>query len=74
LGTGTGYSVKEIVDEVEKKTGKKIHCQFVKPILGEPETLIANPLLAMQTLDWKPKFSSLETIITTALNWHKSHS
>ena len=42
-------------------------------IQGDPSTLIASSEKAKEILGWKPQFDDLETIITTAWNWHKNH-
>ena len=43
------------------------------PAWGDPSTLIASSEKAKETLGWKPKYDDLETIISTAWNWHKNH-
>lgn len=40
---------------------------------GDPSTLIASSNKAKSILGWKPQFDDLETIISTAWNWHKNH-
>ena len=40
---------------------------------GDPSTLIASSDKAKSILGWKPQFDDLETIISTAWNWHKNH-
>ncbi|KKM86069.1 hypothetical protein LCGC14_1282670, partial [marine sediment metagenome] len=40
---------------------------------GDPSVLIASAEKANKTLGWQPKHSSLETIVRTAYEWHKSH-
>jgi len=71
VGSGTGYSVKEIIDLAEKITGRNINMSVSKQRLGEASILVADIKKITNTLDWKPKYSDIETIITTAWNWHK---
>ena len=71
LGTGDGYSVKEIVDEARKITGVNIKAEIVGRRPGDPEELIADNKKAKEVLGWNPKYN-LEKIIKTAWDWHKN--
>ena len=68
LGTGQGYSVKQVVDAVEHVTGHTVPSQIGARRPGDPPELVANPSLAERTLKWKAQ-RSLDTIIATAWNW-----
>ncbi|MCX7833029.1 MAG: UDP-glucose 4-epimerase GalE [Ignavibacteria bacterium] len=71
LGTGDGYSVKEIIDKARKVTGINIKAEVTARRPGDPATLVADNKKAKQILKWNPKFG-LEDIIQTAWNWHKN--
>lgn len=71
LGTGEGYSVKEIIDTTESITKKNIPREIVDRRPGDPAVLVADNKKAKQILDWQPKFN-LNDIISTAFRWHKS--
>jgi UDP-glucose 4-epimerase len=73
VGTGKGYSVKEIVKMVEKVTGSKLKIEIGPRRKGDPDTLIADNKKIKRILGWKPKYSDLQTIIKTAWVWHKKH-
>lgn len=73
LGNGTGFSVKEMIDIARKVTGHEIPAKIAPRRAGDPGILIASSEKAMKELNWKPKFNSVETIIETAWNWHKTH-
>jgi len=73
LGNGTGFSVKEVIEVTRKVTGHPIPAQVVERRAGDPAILIASSQKAINELGWNPKFNSLEVIIETAWNWHKSH-
>lgn len=73
LGNGKGFSVKEVIDVVRKVTGIDIKSETAPRRAGDPATLIASSQKAIKELGWKPKYNSLEKIIETAWNWHKSH-
>lgn len=73
LGNGTGFSVKEVIDISRKVTGHPIPAEVAPRRSGDPAVLIASSERAIKELGWKPKFDDLETIISTAWNWHKNH-
>ena len=73
LGNGTGFSVKEVVDVARRVTGHPIPAEVAPRRAGDPATLIASSERAIKYLGWEPKFNDLETIISTAWNWHKNH-
>jgi UDP-arabinose 4-epimerase len=71
LGSGRGYSVREVVAAVERATGLPVPVEESPRRPGDPPTLIADARLAHGVLDWRPDRSDLETIIETALRWHQ---
>ncbi len=70
LGSGSGYSVMEIVREVEKVTGKKVKVKMSPRRPGDPAKLVASSDKARRVLGWKIKHG-LESIIRTAWEWEK---
>jgi len=72
LGTGVGYSVKEIVDTVERISQCNINRKIIPRRSGDPGALISDPTKANKFLGWKPIYSSLDKIISSALAWHKN--
>jgi UDP-glucose 4-epimerase len=71
LGTGNGYSVKEIIDTAEKIVSQKINYEIGPRREGDPKILVADNTFAGQALGWSPLFD-LQDIIHTAWNWHKN--
>ena len=71
LGTGVGYSVKEIIDSAEEVTGKKITTEITNRREGDPAILVADNKKAKEILGWEPKYN-LKDIISSAYNWHKA--
>lgn len=69
LASGNGFSVLEIIQMVEKVTGKIIKTQIAPRRAGDPAMLIADNKKAREFLDWNPTNSNLENIIQTAWNW-----
>ncbi len=68
LGTGKGASVQEVIDEVEKVTGKKVPHRKVPRRPGDPPALVANPAKAQSLLNWKAE-RGLDNIVATAWKW-----
>ena len=69
LGTGNGFSVKEIIDTARQVTGKDIKVETHERRPGDPDKLIADITKARQFLGWEPKYSNLEFILDTAWRW-----
>ena len=73
LGTGRGHSVLEIVRAVERIAGKKIAVRDAPRRPGDPASLVASSSRVMRETGWSPRFSSLEQLIETTLNWRAAH-
>tara|TARA_B100000029_G_scaffold19646_1_gene19742 strand:+ start:1194 stop:2165 length:972 start_codon:yes stop_codon:yes gene_type:complete len=71
LGSGKGFSVLEIIKQIEKITNQKINYKIVKRRKGDLGTLISNSLLAEKILKWQPKNSTLSNIIKTTWEVYK---
>lgn len=72
LGNGQGFSVKEVLEVARKVTGHPIPAIVSERRAGDPPTLIASSEKATKELNWHPKYNSIEKIIETAWNFHKS--
>lgn len=57
LGTGKGYSVKEVINIAQKITGKKLRQKIVEPRAGDPAYLVADNTKAKSILGWSPRYS-----------------
>ena len=73
LGNGKGYSVREVVETARKITGCPISALEVGRRLGDPARLVAAADRALRVLGWKPRFPTLENILSTAWKWHSGH-
>ncbi|PPD00683.1 MAG: UDP-glucose 4-epimerase GalE [Hyphomicrobium sp.] len=71
LGTGRGYSVKEVLDTIERATRQKLPKVDGRRRPGDPAALFSDPTLARQELGFAPKYSDLSFIIETAWAWHQ---
>ena len=72
LGTGKGYSVREVLDTAKEITAKTINEVISERRDGDPDSLVAKPDAAKTILEWHPQQSDLLNIIKTA--WHFSSS
>lgn len=70
LGTGSGFSVKEVVDTIID-LGLPVVSNAVKRRQGDPAILVADAKLANQELNWVPLYTDIKTIIETAITWHQ---
>ena len=73
LGTAQGYSNLEILNAAKKVTGIDIPYTMGPRRGGDPDSLVADSTKARTILGWKPKHESVDDVIATAWNWHKSH-
>ena len=69
LGNGLGYSVLDIIQTVEKVTGRKIQAVMAERRQGDPANLIGSAENAKKVLGWQPQYN-LQQIIETAWQWH----
>jgi UDP-arabinose 4-epimerase len=70
LGTGAGYSVRQVIDAVERVSGKKVPAHMGPRREGDAPELVCDPRRVRETLGWIPQHSSLEEIVSTAWRWH----
>lgn len=73
LGSGSGYSVKDMIEAAREVTGHEIPAKVVPRRSGDPSKLIASSAKAKQVLGWEPKKASIRNIIEDAWNWHQAH-
>ena len=73
LGTGIGNSVLEVIDACRKASGHPIPVVICPRRTGDLAELVAQCSLAKQLLGWEPHYKSIDQIVQTAWNWHKSH-
>lgn len=71
LGTGRGHSVHEVIAMAERVSGLPVNAIPSARRAGDPPILVAKPGLAETLLGWRPSQSDLETIVSTAFDWHR---
>jgi UDP-glucose-4-epimerase GalE len=73
LGTGKPHSVREVIDAVERTTGRRVPWTLSPRRPGDPAVLYAAPHKAQAELHWRPRLPELDTIVRTAWAWHQRH-
>lgn len=73
LGSGNGYSVREVIDAASAVSGQEIPVQESARRPGDSARLVASSDKIRRELGWKPQHDSLKDIIGSAWEWHKDH-
>jgi len=73
LGSGKGYSVREVVAAARAVTGRAVPAAAAPRRPGDPPRLVAAADKARQLLGWKPRHTQLTDIVRSAWQWHLSH-
>jgi UDP-glucose 4-epimerase len=73
LGTGRGFSVREVVETVRRVTGHPIPAREVARRPGDPAVLVAGSDSIKRDLRWEPQFPTLESIVRSAWDWRRAH-
>lgn len=70
-GYGKGFSVREVIDSVNKLNGKPLTVEEHARRAGDPPALIAAVDKIHNTLDWTPRFDDIDMIVQTSLDWEE---
>ena len=73
IGNGTGYSVKQVMDSVERISGKPVPHTLGPRRPGDPAVLVASSARLREETGWIPRFGALDDIVRTAWAWHSAH-
>jgi UDP-glucose 4-epimerase len=73
LGSGTGFSVRQVVETARRVTGRPIPTVEAPRRAGDPAVLVANPQRAIAELGWRPCCGDLESMVASAWEWHREH-
>ncbi len=74
VGTGNGYSNKEVIEAVKRVSGKNLNVEECPRRLGDADELVADVAKIKSELNFNPKYSDLDTIVKTAWEWHSKQS
>jgi UDP-glucose-4-epimerase GalE len=73
LGTGTGYSVRQVIDAVERVTGRRVPCRVVARRPGDPPQLVSGGRRALEELGWRARRPALDDIVADAWRFLLDH-
>jgi UDP-glucose 4-epimerase len=73
LGNGTGHSVLQVIEAVQRVAGRKVPYRFCPRRTGDPAVLVASSARAQHELGWRPRLADLDEIVRTALLWREAH-
>ena len=73
LGSGNGFTVKEMIDAAREVTGHPIPAKVCERRAGDPAKLVADSTKARKELGWEPKFENVNAMISSAWKWHQNH-
>ena len=73
LGTGWGYSNREVIAACERAVGDEIGVNIAGRRVGDPDKLIANSDLFQRDTAWCPTNSNIDNIVQTAWNWQQKY-
>ncbi|MEO0399948.1 MAG: UDP-glucose 4-epimerase GalE [Pseudomonadota bacterium] len=70
-GYGRGYSVLEVVEAVERVTGRPLQREAAPRRQGDPPQLIADSAAIRSVLDWRPRYDEIDYIVQSAIEWEE---
>lgn len=70
-GYGYGYSVLEVIDTVAKVAGVELPVRRVARRPGDPSSIVADVARIRRTIEWRPRYDDLPTIVAHALAWER---
>ena len=73
LGNGAAISVREVIDAVERVSGRKVPFVMSPRRPGDPARLVASSARAHEDLGWRPRLAGIDDIIGTAWRWHDTN-
>ncbi|MGO4571245.1 UDP-glucose 4-epimerase GalE [Microvirga sp. 2TAF3] len=73
VGNGTGYSVRQVIESVERISGLKVPYKIGPRRAGDPPVLVASNARLRQDTGWAPQYPLLDDIVRTAWNWRSAN-
>ncbi|MFT8973699.1 UDP-glucose 4-epimerase GalE [Zymomonas mobilis] len=73
IGNGEGYSNLEVIEAVERVSGKKVPWEAAPRRQGDPAVLVADSTTLQRETGWTPHYAELDRIVETAILWREAH-
>jgi UDP-glucose 4-epimerase len=70
-GYGQGFSVREVIEAVKRASGADFKVENAPRRLGDPARIVADATQIRKTLQWRPRYADLSTIVGHALAWER---
>ena len=70
-GNGRGYSVKEILDSVQRVSGVKLNIEYTDRRAGDPPALIVDSQALQEKTGWEAGYTDIDEIVKTAFEWER---
>ena len=70
-GYGRGYSVREVIEAVERASGVTIDTRVAPRRAGDPPTLVTEATRIRDVLDWTPRYDDIDAIVSSSLAWER---
>ena len=71
-GYGNGYTVREVLDAVQRETGARLDIRMAPRRAGDPASLVADPTRLRARLGWAPRHDDIDVIVRTAVAWERT--
>ncbi len=73
VGTGRGFSVREVIESARRVTGRPIPAVEKPRRPGDPPALVAAADLLRRNTGWAPRYTEIDAIVASAWRWHSNH-
>jgi UDP-glucose 4-epimerase len=73
LGNSAGHSVLQVIETVERVSGRKVPYRLAPRRPGDPSVLVAASDRARSELGWRPRYADLDVIVRSAFAWREAH-
>ena len=71
-GYGHGYSVRDVLDAVQRVSGRKLTIREAERRPGDPPILVAQADRITDVLGWSAQYDDLDVIVEHSLNWERN--
>jgi UDP-glucose 4-epimerase len=73
LGNGLGFTNMEVIQSVERVSGRRVPWEWAERRPGDPAVLVADSAGVRAETGWMPRYQQLDDIVETALRWREAH-
>ncbi|MGH8597722.1 MAG: UDP-glucose 4-epimerase GalE, partial [Gammaproteobacteria bacterium] len=70
-GYGHGYSVRQVINAIERLNGQRLSVIYTDRRAGDPPELVADASQLKQLFGWQPRYDDLDAIVESSLTWER---